>query len=225
MSVRSIHQFAEKVALISDASSPVGRAVAMQLALNGAYVVGLFQHEGGSVESLVELGTLAHAFQIDPSTDEGSRQAAAEIEAAFGRLDLLVNCLKSRAESEFNSVTEAAFSETMRRNLGSVQFLTNAVFPLMAERPSPRMVNIASTGPDGVDPIFAAAQAGIISLTASMASEFPRKFRINCVEVRDSEGRGGIAGNGVAPDDAARAVLFLLSSESKAMNGQVVRLG
>ena len=68
MSVQSIHQFAEKVALISDASSPVGRAVAMQLALQGSYVIGLFGEEGGSLDELVELGTLAHGIKADPST-------------------------------------------------------------------------------------------------------------------------------------------------------------
>ena len=39
--------------------------VAIQLALNGSYVIGLFQQEGGSLDGLVELGTLAHALQID----------------------------------------------------------------------------------------------------------------------------------------------------------------
>jgi len=68
MSVQSIHQFAEKVALISDAASPVGRAVAMQLALQGSYVIGLFQDEVGSLDELAELGTLAHGLKADPST-------------------------------------------------------------------------------------------------------------------------------------------------------------
>jgi NAD(P)-dependent dehydrogenase (short-subunit alcohol dehydrogenase family) len=216
MSVRSIHQFAEKVALISDAASPVGRAVAIQLALNGSYVIGLFQHEGGSLDGLIELGTLAHALKIDPSTDAGAEAAATEVECIFGRLDLLVNCLKFRPESEFESVNEAVFTEMLRRNLGSVQFLTKAVFPLMKDRPKPKIVNVASATAQS-DPIFGASQAGIISLSASMAEKFPSNFRVNCVEVNEAAG--------VAADDVARSVLFLLSSESAAMNGQVVKLG
>jgi 3-oxoacyl-[acyl-carrier protein] reductase len=225
---QSIHQFAEKVALISDAASPVGRAVVIQLALNGSYVIGLFQQEGGSLESLVELGTLAHALKIDPSTDAGAEQAAAQIQHIFGRLDLLVNCLKFRPESTFESVTEAEFSETIRRNLGSVQFLTKAVFPLMKDRPKPRIVNLISGG----DGVFAASQAGIKSLTASTAVELPSNFRVNCIEVTDDIEPGKAEGGalyrrsaGVAPDDVARTVLFLLSSEAAAINGRVVVLG
>lgn len=212
---QSIHQFAEKVALISDAASPIGRAVAIQLALNGSYVIGLFQEEGGSLESLVELGTLAHALKIDPSTDAGAAEAAIEVKRIFGRLDLLVNCLKFRPESTFETVTESSFGEMLRLNLGSVQFLTRAVFPLMKDRPRPKIVNLISTGGDA---IFAASQAGIRSLTTSMAAEFPSNFRVNCLDVAED-------GVGVAAADVARAVLFLLSSEAAAINGQAMKLG
>jgi NAD(P)-dependent dehydrogenase (short-subunit alcohol dehydrogenase family) len=232
MSPQSIHQFAEKVALISDAASPVGRAVALQLALQGSYVIGLFQQEGGSLRELVELGTLAHSVNADPSTDPGAAEAAAAVDGHFGRLDLLVNCLKFRPESTFESVTEADFTDTVRRNLGSVQFLTKAVFGLMKDRPRPKIVNIVSAAADGGDPIFNASQAGIISLTASMAAGFPSNFRVNCVEVKEApkpeimdEQLLYRRSAGVAPDDVARAVLFLMSSESTAMNGRVVRLG
>lgn len=232
MSVQSIHQFAEKVALISDAASPVGRAVAIQLALNGSYVIGLFQQEGGSLEHLVELGTLAHALKIDPSTDAGAAEAAAEVEHIFGRLDLLVNCLKFKPESAFDSVTEAVFTETLQRNTGSVQFLTRAVFSLMKDRPKPRIVNIVSAAADGRDPVFDASQAGIISLTASITESFPSNFRVNCIEVGDASEAEKTEESalysrppGVAPDDVARTVLFLLSSEAAAINGQVVKLG
>ena len=83
MSVQSIHQVAEKVALISDAASPIGRAVAIQLALNGSYVVGLFQEEGGNLEELIELGTLAHAVKADPSSSAGAAAAATEVDRLF----------------------------------------------------------------------------------------------------------------------------------------------
>jgi NAD(P)-dependent dehydrogenase (short-subunit alcohol dehydrogenase family) len=232
MSPQTVHQYAEKVALVSDASSPVGRAVAMQLALQGSYVIGLFQQPGGSLDDLVELGTLAYAVEADPSTDEGSARAANEVGRLFGRLDLLVNCLKFRPESSFESVTEARFLDTVRRNLGSVHFLTRAVFELMKDRPKPKIGNVVSASETGGDAICDASQAGIISLTASMAASFPSKFRVNCVQVRDAlvpertaEPMVYNRPTGVAPDDIARAVLFLLSPESPGVNGQVVKSG
>lgn len=231
MSVRSIHQFAEKVALISDAGSPVGRAVAMQLALQGGYVIGLFPGEAGSLDELTELGTLAKAVNADASTESGANEAAAAVGETFGRLDLLVNCLKYRSESTFESLTEAGFLETVRRNLGSVQFLTRAVLPLMKPRPKPRLVNIAWRVDEGDDSVFEACGAGIVALTRSMRKTLPSNFRVNCVEVLETpqppnaEDELFARRAGVAPDDVARAVLFLLSSESAAINGEVVKLG
>jgi NAD(P)-dependent dehydrogenase (short-subunit alcohol dehydrogenase family) len=232
MSVQSIHQFAEKVALISDAASPVGRSVAMQLALNGSYVIGLFEHDAGSVEELVELGTLAHGVKADPSTFAGASEAATEVEKIFGRLDLLVNCLKSRPESSFEHVTESVFTDMVNKDLGSVYFLTNAVLGLMKQRPKPKIVNLASTKVDDNDPLSAACQAGIIGMTHAMAKTLPQNFRVNCIEVKDDkaarryeEGLMLRSDGSVAPDDVARAVLFLLSSESTGINGEVIRLG
>lgn len=236
MSARSVHQFAEKVALVSDAASPIGRAVSMQLALNGCFVIGLFPNGSAdgdsSLNELVELGTLAHSFNIDPSNASGAAAAAAEVSRVYGRLDLLVNCLKYTSESPFQSIGESEVLDVLRRNIGSAAFLTQGVFGLMNERPRPKIVNIASVGQEIADPVFAASQAGIISLTDSLAKSFPTHFRINCVAVNDepnsSQSEDGLnlrQGMKNAPDDVARTVLFLLSSESILMNGKTVRLG
>ena len=221
--------------MVSDAASPIGRAVSMQLALQGSYVVGLFPLASGegeaSVSELVELGTLAHALAIDPSTSEGAKRVAHEVNALFGRLDLLVNCLKFTPESSFESMTEPDFAETVSRNIGSPFFLTQAVLGLMKERPRPKIVNVTSAV-DGLDePLFQATQSAITGMTLSLARRLPDNFRINSVEVKESKSAGTGPNelfrdpSAVAPDDVARAVLFLLSSESKAVNGQVMKLG
>lgn len=232
MSVQSIHQFAEKVALVSDAGSPVGRAVSMQLALNGCFVIGLFPSETGTMNELTELGTLAHAFNIDPSSEAGAAAAAAEVERLFGRLDLLVNCLKYPPESPFQTIAASEFLDVLKKNVGAVNFLTRAVFDLMNGRPKPKIVSVVTACTDDADPVFSASQAAIRSLTKSFAGSFPSKFRINAVAVRDEAGlkkdAGGLLlrpGSTVAPDDVARTILFLLSPESTLMNGEVVNLG
>ena len=235
MSPQTIHQFAEKVALVSDAASPVGRAVSMQLALQGSYVVGLFPSASAereaSVSELVELGTLAHALAIDPSSREGAKRAADEVNGLFGRLDLLVNCLKFRPDSSFETMTEPDFAETLSRNIGSSFFLTQAVLGLMKGRPKPKIVNLIWTGGAANEPLFEGTQSAIAGMTRSLAEMLPANFRVNCVEVKEAKA-GETAVNelfrdpsAVAPDDVGRAVLFLLSSESKAMNGQILKLG
>ncbi len=228
------HHFAEKVALVSDIRGPVGRAVSMQLALLGCFVVGVDPDSTAdgrnSIQELVNLGTLAMCVSADPGTVAGCERITGEVRKAFGRLDLLVNCLKKEPESSFETNTEADFVGLLQANLGSVQFLTDVAVGLMSDRPNPRIVNIAWTVDS--DPLFTAAQAGIVSLTEMAALKLPKNFRVNCVRVgykTSAQGRGDerekAPGPFVDSDDVARAVLFLLSSESTAMNGQVIHLG
>ncbi|HMQ02441.1 MAG TPA: SDR family oxidoreductase [Pyrinomonadaceae bacterium] len=228
------HHFAEKVALVSDVGSPVGRAVSMQLALLGSFVIGIDRESTDtarrSIDELVNLGTLAKCISADPATQEGCETAAEAVREMFGRLDLLVNCLKNEPESVFQDHTQAGFIELVQANLGSVHFLTNAVTGLMKDRPGPRIVNIAWS--DNSDPTFAAVQAGVIRFSETIANWLPDNFRVNCVAVgskwpanfaNDKGGRSEC--RRVEPDEVARAVLFLLSSESAGMNGQVLNLG
>lgn len=236
MSTRSIHQFAEKVALVSDAASPIGRAVSMQLALNGCFVVGLFPATaaGGStvVGELTDLGTLAHEFRRDPWNEDEAAAVAADVDRLYGRLDILVNCLKFRPESQFQTIRESDFLDVLKINVGAVSLLTRSVFDLMKDRPKPKIVNVTSASDEPGDEVFTAAQAAIVSLTQSLSRSFPTNFRVNGVAVNDPQVASAQddelplrPGSATAPDDVARAILFLLSSESTLLNGETLRLG
>ncbi|MGB7209741.1 MAG: SDR family oxidoreductase [Pyrinomonadaceae bacterium] len=236
MSPQSVHQFAEKVALISDGTSPIGRAIALQLALQGSYVIVAFPELSGesmrTIQELVELGTLAKAVNADVSTLDGVRDLIVEVDQAFGRLDLLVNCLKYTPESSFHDSTESDFSDTIDKNLRSAYFLTQAATGLMKDRPKPKIVNIISAGDvakTSENALFMASQAAIIGLTRALAESLPGNFRINCVAVSDRDrGKSKLdealfrQETTVPADDVARTVLYLLSSESIGLNGQVL---
>jgi short-subunit dehydrogenase involved in D-alanine esterification of teichoic acids len=106
MPAPSIHGFAEKVALIINGSDGIGRAVAMQLALQGCFVICSYsktlQEYKSALDELQMLGTLANSFEyIDAKT------LIDEVDKLFGRLDLLVNCVKSDEDSSFqiNTIT------------------------------------------------------------------------------------------------------------------------
>lgn len=236
MSPQSVHQFAEKVALISDGTSAIGRAVALQLALQGSYVIVAFPESSGestrAIKELVELGTLAKAVNAEVSRLDGVRDLIAEVDQAFGRLDLLVNCLKYTPESSFQDSTESDFSDTIDKNLRSAYFLTQATIGLMKDRPKPKIVNIISAGDvakTSENALFMASQTAVIGLTRSLAESLPDNFRINCVAVSDRErGKSNLdealfrQETTVPADDVARTVLYLLSSESIGLNGQVL---
>lgn len=237
MSTYSTHAFAEKVALISDGSNPVGRAVALQLALYGAYVIvgwpaGSSENRSALLE-LQSLGTLASSVEADVSRAAGGKILVGEVEKKFGRLDLLVNTLKYRSDSDFLETDEESWNRTVNTNLRSVFFVCREAIKLMKMRPKPRIVNIAYA--EKKDIAFETVQAGLIGLTRSLAGEFAPQFRINCVEVGEADQRTETDENldpelfrpksGIAPDDVARAVLFLLSSEAVGLNGQVLTVG
>jgi hypothetical protein len=128
MPAPTVHGFAEKVALVVNGAEGVGRAVALQLALEGCYVIVSYQESSRSqIDALAELkalGTLASAFEFfDAPTLIG------EVENLFGRLDLLINCVKSGTDSKFQ-----------------IETMTNAALELMKNRPKPSIVNVTSEG-------------------------------------------------------------------------------
>jgi 3-oxoacyl-[acyl-carrier protein] reductase len=237
VSTQSVHQFAEKVALITDGTDPIGKATALQLALNGAYViVGVpnGQDADGSIEDLKMLGTLASAVNCDLRTAGGVDELVRSVEEKFGRIDLLVNCLKSRPESAFLEMSESELDGVYSANVRSTLMVVQRANRLMADRSRARIVNVISSldSPEtGGNPAFAASQSAIEGLTVSLAGSLPKNFRVNAISV--SEAKGSIPDGDpelfqprpqVSPDDAARAILYLLSSEATSVNGQIVRL-
>jgi NAD(P)-dependent dehydrogenase (short-subunit alcohol dehydrogenase family) len=233
MPAQSIHAFAEKVTLITDGANPIGRAVALQLALLGSYVVAGFS--GGSVEArraleeLKSLGTLANAVEADASTVAGAKTLVAEVEKLYGRIDLLVNTLKFEPQTSFEETSEDVWQATIDANLKSVFFVTQAALPLMSPRPKPSIVNVATNCErDEKNPAFAAAETAIIGLTKQFSRQLPKNFRVNCVAINEKpkEKSGEFelfkTSVNVAADDVARVVVYLLSAEAKALNGQIL---
>lgn len=237
MSTHSVHQFAEKVTLIADGSHPIGKAVALQLALLGSFVVvGLPADEEtrDDIDELRSLGTLASSVRCDIGTAEGADALIADVERRFGRIDLLVNCLKYRPESAFLEMLEEDLDAEYSANIKSVLLVTQRAYRLMADRPRARIVNVISAldMPETIgNTAYAASSAAVEGITRSLSSALPRNFRVNAVAVSDSvdpatnpEPELFQPRSSVSPDDAARTVLFLLSSEATSVNGQVIVL-
>lgn len=126
MPALTVHGFAEKVALVINGSEGIGRAVALQLALQGCYVIVSYEKTSESqvnaLEELKSLGTLANAFQFSDA-----ETLMNEVNNLFGRLDLLVNCVKADADSTFQ-----------------IETITNEALELMKFRPKPTIVNVIS---------------------------------------------------------------------------------
>ncbi len=236
MPAPSSHAFAEKVALITDGANPIGRAVAMQLALYGCYViVGILdtnEENNRALAELKNLGTLANAVETDVSTAEGAKNLVGEVEKMFGRIDLLVNCLKLETDSVFDETSEQSFDAAVNANLKSAFFVTREALKLMKPRPKPKIVNLVSacdTPETETNVLYAAVQNALIGLTKSLAKTLPENFRVNAVAVsekpRQSENLDTElfrAKKGISEDDIARTIVYLLSSEAIGLNGQIL---
>ena len=237
MPAYSSHAFAEKVALITDGANDIGRAVAMQLALQGAYVIvgfsGASEENSRALRELQSLGTLANAVEADVSTVEGAKKLVAEVEKMFGRLDLLINTLKFEPQSSFDEISENIWMKTVDANLKSVFFVTQSAVDLMKARPKPAIVNVTADETGDENALFAAMRSAVIGLTKSLAKQFAPKFRINCVSVGKSQKNSAEIldaelfrpATGIDSDDAARVIVYLLSSEAKSLTGQVLKVG
>lgn len=227
---QSFRGFAEKVAVVTNGAQGVGRAVALQLALQGAYVVVSYAEESEenarAMQSLREIGTLAQAVEADVSTLVGINKLFSAVEEMYGRLDLLVNCSVVKDETQFEELTEDVWQQAIDANLKSVLFSSQAAVRLMKNRPSPAIVNVAFENEEG-NAILAATQSGLVGLTKALSTELKeKKIRVNCVVIGSTLKVNSEHIFASSPfDDAARAVVYLLSSEAKAVNGQTVVVG
>ena len=235
MSVQSIHAFAEKVALVTDGAGPIGRAVSLQLALQGSYVVVAFSSAAdeykGALAEMQSLGTLAKAVEADITTPEGIAKLFSEVGSSFGRLDLLVNCLKTLPQSSFEDSGELDFDTVVVSNLNAAYLVSNACLQLMAARPKPRIVNVFTRETSKNAPLYEATQSAVEGFTKSLARTLPAKFRVNAVaSTAAKNSREGFdpellpMASTSAADDTARAVLYLLSPEAVGINGQVLEV-
>lgn len=235
---QSFRGFAEKVAVVTNGAQGIGRAVALQLALQGAYVIVSHTKETEenvrAMQSLREIGTLAYSVETDVSKLVGVRTLFSSVEEMYGRLDLLINCAAPvNEETSLDQLTEESWQRVIDNNLKSALFCAQAAIILMNGRPSPAIVNVAyecEGSGKNKNVQFAASQAGLIGLTQALSNELkPRRIRVNCVAIEPSliekkkdDGPGFVS----SPfDDAARAIVYLLSSEAKAVSGQTIKVG
>lgn len=223
---QNLRGFAERVALVTGGAYGISRAVALQLAFEGAYVIVAHppaEADGASViNELREIGTLAHSFAADVSLGTDVQHLFDGIEELYGRLDLLVNCASINSKTALEELTEEEWEQALSVNLKSVFLCTQAAARLMRQRPKGAIVNFAtdvSLDSMGHSIGYVAAQSGIVGLTEALARQLAPRIRVNCVAVR------GAGENVPVPDAVARTCVYLLSSDASSVTGQTLIVG
>jgi NAD(P)-dependent dehydrogenase (short-subunit alcohol dehydrogenase family) len=176
-----------KAALITGGASGIGKTTARMLAAKGAglMLVDVNQRLGDETVKLIEAEGGRAAFIKADVRDEGQmRRAFEETIARFGRLDIVFNNAGiATPQPGFTRITMEDWKRVLDIDLLGVVLGCYLAFPLMREHGGV-IVNTASMAgvyPIPGDPVYAAAKAGVIHLTHSLAYWAKRSIRVNCV--------------------------------------------
>jgi 3-oxoacyl-[acyl-carrier protein] reductase len=182
---------AGQVALITGASSGIGRATAEALARAGARVgVNYHKNQQGAalaVETIQAAGGEALAIHADVTQGDDVRAMVAAIRKKWGRLDVLVNNAGDLlARLTLADMTEEYWDQIMDLNLKSAFLCVQAVWEEMAARRSGCIINVSSiAGRNGGGlgaAAYAAAKGGLLTYTKGLAKELaPHGIRVNGV--------------------------------------------
>lgn len=178
-----------KLALVTGASRGIGRAIAYQLAKEGADVVINFKGSEDKAKEIAEeierLGKKAYLYRFDVANFEEVKKSVKEIEEKIGNISILVNNAGITKDGLFLRMKEEDWDVVIKTNLYSVFYVTQAVLPMMIKLRWGRIINISSvvafTGNVG-QTNYAAAKAGIIGFSKALALEVAgRNITVNVV--------------------------------------------
>jgi len=171
-----------KVALVTGASRGIGRAIAYELAKNGATVIINYKGSEDKAKSLAEeiekIEGKAYLSRFDVANPQEVREKIKEIEKEVGSIHILVNNAGIVRDALFLRMKEEDWDSVIKTNLYSVFYVTQAVLPMMIKEKWGRIINISSvvafTGNPG-QTNYAAAKAGIVGFSKALALEVAGK--------------------------------------------------
>ena len=181
-------QLDKKVALVTGSDSGIGRAIAIQLAQEGAAVVVNYAHNRAKAEEVQQIIEQAHGTAIILQADVSQYQQALglveQTVAHFGRLDIMVNNAGMEIHSPFLDVTEDQFDRVVGIDLKGTFFCAQAAAREMVKLKIPgRIINISSVHEDISMPQnvpYCCAKGGVRMLTRTICLELaPYNITVN----------------------------------------------
>jgi 3-oxoacyl-[acyl-carrier protein] reductase len=234
-----------KAAIVTGASGGIGSAVAERLARDGFAVVVHYAGNAAAAEAVVRGIEAAGARAVSARADVADPAAVARMfdaaEAAFGRVDVLVNTAGTMDLATIAESDDRLFDRTVATNLkGTFNALREAARRL---RDGGRIVNFSSSVTALLQPtygVYAATKAAVEAMTAVLAKELRgRTITVNAIapgpvatklfldgkpqEAVDAMAKAAPLGRLGQPDDIAAAVAFLAGPDGAWINGQTLR--
>ncbi len=232
-----------RTALVTGASGGIGGAIARALHAQGAVLM-LAGTRAAALQTLAaEFAEGAHVGLADLAQPDACDQLIKQAEAALGHIDILVNNAGLTRDALALRMTDADWQAVLEVDLTAAFRLTRAVLRGMVRRRHGRIIAVTSivgvTGNPG-QANYAAAKAGIIGMSKSIAAEVAgRGVTVNCVApgliatamtdklTADQRARLGAAipaGRFGTSEDVAAAIVYLASAEAAYVTGQTLHV-
>lgn len=181
---------AEKVAIVTGASRGIGRAIALDLASQGAGVVVNYNRSADGAQEVVEKieedGGRAIAVQANVAAFGEAQDLIKTARGEFGQIDILVNNAGTTRDMLLMMMSEDDWDVVLDTNLKSIYNCCKAVLrPMLRQKRGGRIINVSSVVGivgQGGQTNYAASKAGIIGFTKALAKEMgPRQITVNAV--------------------------------------------
>lgn len=241
-----------KVALVTGGSRGIGRAIALALAQEGAWVginyvaddEGInFKQAKEVAERVKNMGSKGLLLQADVSCEEEVQKMVTQIVKEYGKIEILVNNAGIVRDVTLKKMRKKDWDEVIEVNLTGVFNCVRAAINYMREAGYGRIISISSiigqTGNIGQSN-YAASKAGIMGFVKSIAREVARKgITVNAIapgfiqtemlkkipeEIKSHILQQIPMGRFGTPDDIGQLVVFLVSDESSYITGQTIHI-
>jgi 3-oxoacyl-[acyl-carrier protein] reductase len=240
-------KFLGKVALVTGATRGIGRAIALELAAQGADIAFNYNKSVEAAQQLCQeiqaQGRRALSYQVDGANFAAVQDLAKDIKAQWGRIDILVNNAGITNDKLLLRMKEEDWDAVINANLKSAFNFARAVAPLLLRQEQGSILNISSiSGVVGMagQANYSASKAGLIGLTKALAKELgSRNVTVNALapgiietdmtNVLGAEYRQKLLAEiplqrfGTATE-VAKVAAFLVSSEASYISGQVIQI-
>lgn len=240
--------FTDKVIIVTGGSSGMGKYMAKKFADEGANVIITGRDEDRLEEARKEIGERAHTYQMDVRNVESVQGMVEFADEKFGKIDGLVNNAAGNFLVHAEELSPNGWNAVIDIVLNGTFYCTSAVGNYWIKKEQKgNILNMLATyawdaGPGVVH--SAAAKAGVMSLTRTLAVEWGRKFgfRVNGIAPGPIERTGGAdrlfqsedavkrtinsvpLGRVGQPEEIAELAAFIMSDKASYMNGEIVTL-
>jgi 3-oxoacyl-[acyl-carrier protein] reductase len=237
----------DKVALITGGSRGIGRAIALDMAKNGANIAVIYAGRQDAAEEVVtcaeEYGVNARSYQCDVSDFGQAKQTIDAVINDFGGIDILVNNAGVTADKLIMAMKEEDFDGVISVNLKGAFNMIKHVCPHFIKKRSGTIINITSVSGiagNAGQANYSSAKAGIIGLTKTVAKELASR-NVTCNAIApgfiDTDMTKQMPQNIIEaavehiplkkmgqPQDVSALAVFLASDMARYITGEVIKV-